>query len=79
MQITWEILGRQEIERIDREARRILETTGLEVFDGALRTLMQKGGAKMEGERVRFPSELVDEALGAEPRTFSLYEVEGQA
>lgn len=78
MRITWEILNQGEIERVDREARRIVETTGLEVFNDRLRNLLKKKGARVEGERVRFPGELIDEALKAAPETFSLYEIGGQ-
>ncbi len=78
MRITWEILEQGEIERMDREARRILETTGLEVFHRGLRDLLRRRGARVEGERVRFPGGMIDGALKAAPGTFSLYEVSGQ-
>jgi len=78
MRIDWEILERGEIERVDREARGILERTGLEVLSGDLRELLKKEGARIEGERVRFPSELIDESLEAVPQTFALYELSGR-
>lgn len=78
MRIDWEILDRKEIERVDREARGVLERTGLEVFSGYLRESLKKVGAKVEGERVRFPSELIDESLEGVPQTFSLYELSGR-
>ncbi len=78
MRITWEVLTKEQLERVDREARRILESTGLEVFDGELRNVMEKAGARVDAERIRFPSEMIDEALQRVPGTFSLYEISGQ-
>lgn len=77
MRITWEILEPRQIERVDREARKILSSTGMEVFDEPLVELLRLAGATVAGERVRFPDETVDRALQATPRTFSLYELGG--
>lgn len=78
MKITWEILSEAELDRIDRESLRLLERVGLDVINPTLRELLACRGAKVEGERVRFPPELVRWALATAPRTFSLYGRDGR-
>ena len=65
----WEVLGEGDLERIDREAVGLLGRTGLDVHSGQLRDLLRQRGARVEGERVRFPAELVRWAVDAAPAT----------
>lgn len=69
MKTGWEVLGEGDLERIDREAVGLLGRTGLDVHSGQLRDLLRQRGARVEGERVRFPAELVRWAVGAAPAT----------
>ena len=55
MKIEWEILTQPEIERINNESLALLEKTGLEVFNPALRKTIAGAGAMVEDTRIRFP------------------------
>ena len=78
MEITWELLSESALEKVDRESLGLLERVGLDVFNAALRELLARRGAQVEGERVRFPPELVRWALAAAPRTLSLFGRDGR-
>ena len=50
----------------------ILETTGVGVRHDEARTLLATAGATVDGERVRIPGRLVDDALEAAPRALTV-------
>jgi len=69
------VLGEAGVRRLDAAAREILARTGVVLpHEGALR-LFDEAGARVDpvGQRVRIPSELIDECLAAAGKTFTLY------
>ncbi len=72
-------LSQAQCERIHEAALEILERTGA-LFDcpEALE-IFKKGGARVEGHRVRVPASLVEWALRTAPSEFTLYDQEGKS
>ena len=75
-----QVLDDALIERILIEARRILSKIGMEVRGPELRRLLLAAGlpAGKDG-RVLFPPDVIDQALAAAPRSFTLYDRNGNA
>ena len=74
MQTTIQVLSEDERAQIHERSLRVLAQTGLRVDTAQGRQILRDAGAAVdEGTHVvRFPRELVEAALGATPRTFSL-------
>ena len=68
------------VQMID-EAKRILSEIGIKVRGTALRQRLLDYGLKLDaaGERVLFPADVVEWAIGATPSSFTLYDREGRA
>jgi len=74
------ILTTSDIERINQESLRVLWETGVQVDDDAIVTLLRELGCSVtDGTRVvRFPAEVVDDALRQCPRDVKLASLDGQ-
>ena len=72
-----ELLSSDLIYRILDEAYRILRKPGIKVQDADARNLLSSVGATVEGEIVRIPEKVVQEALKSVPHEFWLYDQEG--
>lgn len=72
----FEVLSRPEMEQIHEGSLHVLDQFGLEIQDAATRALLLEAGAFPEGEngRIRFPRQLVEEALAAVPHEFCLHD-----
>lgn len=79
MNINWSLLTDAELERLDAEALNLLEKVGLDVLNPELRCVLATKGAKVEGDRVYFPRELVRWAVAAAPRGFLIYDRAGNS
>jgi trimethylamine---corrinoid protein Co-methyltransferase len=79
MRPTLRVLEPDLIDRIVEEAKRVLATTGMEIRGAELRRRLQEHGLPLDaaGERVLFPSEIVDRALASAPSSFVLYDRDG--
>ncbi len=66
-------LGAQERERIHQASLEILERIGVDVHLDAARDLLARGGAQVDGIRVRIPEHMVTRALALVPRRMTLY------
>ena len=67
------------IERIIAEAKHILAEIGMEVRGHALRQRLQQAGLPLGADsRVLFPPHIVDQAIAAAPRSFTLYDRDGK-
>jgi trimethylamine--corrinoid protein Co-methyltransferase len=62
-----EILSEEEIERIHNASLQILEEVGALFEDPEAQEALRKSGARVDGEIVRFPAELVEESIGMAP------------
>ncbi len=71
-------LGPQECERIHLASLEILERVGVEVHDEKARALLAKGGAKVDGIRVRIPEYRVTWALNLAPKRLTLCDRNGK-
>ncbi|MBN1147759.1 MAG: trimethylamine methyltransferase family protein [Anaerolineales bacterium] len=70
-------LGQQECERIHLASLEILERTGVDVHDEQARGILIKGGARVDGIRVRLPEFMVTRALATAPKRLTLYDRKG--
>ncbi|MDW7730643.1 MAG: trimethylamine methyltransferase family protein [Bacillota bacterium] len=66
-------LEQGELERIHKASLNILEKNGVEFFSQEARDILKKGGAKVEGDKVFFPPELVMEQVALAPSEFTLH------
>jgi len=73
------VLDDELIARILDEARRILSEIGVEVRGAALRQRLLDHGLKMRGDRILFPPDVIDTAIAATPRSFTLYDRDGRS
>ena len=71
-QSTW--LSESEQERVHRDSLRVLQEVGVRFRSARARKLLAGSGARVDrdGEIVRIPSELVEQALKTAPRSFTL-------
>jgi trimethylamine--corrinoid protein Co-methyltransferase len=70
-------MTRAQCEKIHEAALHILEHTGTIFESHEALELLQKAGAKVDGQRVFFPHSLVEWALETVPRKFALYDQNG--
>jgi trimethylamine--corrinoid protein Co-methyltransferase len=71
-------LGTQECEKIHAATLEILERIGVDVHDEKARDLLKKGGAEVDGLRVRLPEFMVRQALTTAPSSINLYDRKGR-
>ena len=70
MRPVYEVLTQQDVEMIHETSLRILEEVGVVFqYEPALR-LLEKHGAKVDGEIVRFPRQMVEEKIKTVPQSF---------
>jgi trimethylamine--corrinoid protein Co-methyltransferase len=74
MRPTFELLGPDLVDRVIEEAYALLETPGIRVQAPAALQLLRDAGAAVEGDRVRVPAGLVQDALASAPRAFDLHD-----
>ncbi len=67
-------LGDQECKRIHMASLEILERTGVDVHHQGARDILAKGGAHVDGIRVRIPEYMVSRALSTAPERMTLYD-----
>ncbi len=63
----------EDLEKIHKASLTVLEKNGVEFHSPEAREVLQKGGAKVEGEKVFFPPELVMEQVSHAPSEFTLH------
>jgi trimethylamine---corrinoid protein Co-methyltransferase len=66
-------LEQSELEKIHQAALTILEKNGVEFHSQEAREILKKNGAKVEGEKVFFPPQLVMEMVKKAPAEFTLH------
>ncbi len=60
-----------QCEQIHQASLSILARTGVRMFEPAAIELMRKAGASIDGDRVRVPARLVDQALQTVPKSIT--------
>ncbi len=70
----------EEIGKIDRAGRRVLERTGVRIRDKACLDVLKQAGARVDHDeqRVRFSGDWLDDVLSNAPTRFTLYSRDGK-
>ena len=77
--VSFKVLSHKQIEEIHSASLKILEKTGVKVFDEDTVSILKEAGADVaEDNIVRMPSHLVEEALSGAPSKITLYNREGE-
>lgn len=66
------IMTDDQLERIHHSTLHILERVGVKVFEPESLSLLSAAGAEVEGELVRIPASMVQDALASAPKVVSL-------
>jgi trimethylamine--corrinoid protein Co-methyltransferase len=77
---TLNVLSEELILRILGEAKRILAETGMEIRGQQMRQCLLDNGLKTDsgGQRILFPPGVVDRAIETAPKSFTLYDRDGE-
>ncbi len=67
------ILSDDQIHNIYRATLACLQRTGVEVHNQEARQLLHDAGAKIEGYRVRIPSQIIETTLADAPKDFTIF------
>ena len=65
-------LSDSEVEQIHEASLRILKETGVKVLSGKVRKLLAENGAEIDGDIVKIPKPMVEEAVKRAPREITL-------
>ena len=79
MRPTLNVLSNEMIGRILDEAIRIMSETGMEIRGAGMKKRLLESGLKTDasGERIFFPREVVERAIATAPKSFTLYNRDG--
>ena len=72
------VLSDQQIEKVYQATLECLNRTGVEVRNAEARGLLDAAGAHVDGVRVRIPPHIIQDAVAANPRSFTLWGRNGQ-
>lgn len=72
------VLSDRQIEKVFQATLECLNRTGVNVHNAEARHLLARAGADVDGVRVRVPSHIIQDALAAAPRTFTLWSRDGK-
>jgi trimethylamine--corrinoid protein Co-methyltransferase len=78
MGLVFEILSDDQRARIATAAFDLLERGGIKLTQPEARGLLSGAGARIEGERVRIPPDLVNQAVGSAPSSIAIYTRDGE-
>jgi trimethylamine--corrinoid protein Co-methyltransferase len=67
------IVSDDQIEAIHRQSMKVLEQIGMDVLLPEARDILQKAGARVDGERVRIGRDIIEEALKTPPSEFTFH------
>ncbi|MDH3435336.1 MAG: trimethylamine methyltransferase family protein, partial [Gammaproteobacteria bacterium] len=81
MRPTLNVLSEDLISKVLGEAKRIMAETGMEIRGENMRQRMLDHGLKTDasGKRILFPADVVDAAIASTPKSFTLYNRDGEA
>lgn len=69
----YQLLTQNEIEMIHENTLRIMANIGIVMTYEPAREILAKNGAILDGERVKFPKELVEKAIKLSPSSYTLH------
>ena len=73
----FQVLSDRQIEKVYLATLECLNRTGVEVRNAEARELLAAAGARLNGSRVRIPSHIIQDAVAASPRSFTLWGRDG--
>ncbi len=71
--LQFRVLSDQQIEKVFQATLEALQRTGVTVFNAEARQLLAEAGARVEGNRVRIPPHIIQDAIAAAPRSFTIW------
>lgn len=77
MPLVFHILSVEQRTKIAGAAFDLLERVGVQLTEPEARELLQEGGARVEGERVRIPVDLVEQAIDSAPAVITIFTRDG--
>lgn len=69
----YQVVTDNDIEKIHETSLKIMDEIGIVFTSEIARDILAKGGAKIDGQRVRFPRAMVEKALSTVPNHFKLH------
>jgi len=72
------VLSDQQIEKVFHATLECLSRTGVNVHNAEARDLLARAGAHAEGVRVRIPPHIIQDAIAANPRSFTIWGRDGK-
>jgi len=72
------VLSDRQIEKVYQATLECLNRTGVNVLNAEARDLLARAGAQVDGIRVRIPPHLIQDAVAANPRSFTLWGRDGK-
>ena len=69
----YQLLTQNEIEQIHENSLRIMENVGIIFTYEPAKEILKKAGAKVDGDLIRFPREMVERELKNVPSSFTMY------
>jgi trimethylamine--corrinoid protein Co-methyltransferase len=77
---SFRLLAPEDLEKIDKTGRSILERIGIKVLDNTFLNKLREAGARVDysNQRVYFEKDLLDEVVGHAPSSFVLYSRDGK-
>ena len=72
------VLSDRQIEKVYLATLECLNRTGVEVRNAEARELLAAAGARVDGTRVRIPPHIIQDAVAATPRSFTLWGRNGE-
>jgi len=76
--INFTVLGEEKVKKIHEASLRLLEDVGMKIKGDRTIEKLKEKGAIVEGEIVKFPREVVEEALKTIPKEVTLYTRDGE-
>ncbi|HAL61233.1 MAG TPA: trimethylamine methyltransferase [Chloroflexi bacterium] len=72
------VLSDQQMEKVFQATLECLNRTGVNVLNAEARELLGEAGARVDGVRVRIPPHIIQDAIAATPRSFTIWGRDGQ-
>ncbi len=72
------VLSDRQIEKVYQATLECLNRTGVNVLNAEARDLLAQAGARVDGVRVRIPPHVIQDAVAANPRSFTLWGRDGR-
>lgn len=69
----YQLLNQNEIEMIHENTLKIMENIGIVMTNEDAREILAKHGAILDGEKIKFPRKLVEEAIESAPSSYTLH------